>query len=40
MTSAADPRDFSTMKITLGPPTKTGALTGKVILSGQTPVAR
>jgi hypothetical protein len=40
MTSAADPRDFFTMKITLGPPTKTGALTGKVILSGQTPVAR
>jgi hypothetical protein len=40
MTSAADPRDFSTMKITLGPPTKTGALASKVILSGQTPVAR
>jgi hypothetical protein len=40
MTSAADPRDFATMKITLGPPTKTGALTGTVILSGQTPVAR
>jgi hypothetical protein len=40
MTSAADPRNFSTIKITLGPPTKTGALAGKVILSGQTPVAR
>jgi Anti-sigma-K factor rskA, C-terminal len=36
MTSAADPRDFRTMEITLGPPSKTGALAGPVILSGQT----
>lgn len=36
MTSAADPHDFSTMEITLGRPSKTGALAGPVILSGQT----
>jgi Anti-sigma-K factor rskA, C-terminal len=36
MTSAADPRDFRTMEITLGPPSKTGALAGPVILSGQS----
>ena len=36
MTSAADPRDFRTMEITLGPPSKNGELAGPVILSGQT----
>jgi hypothetical protein len=36
MTSAADPRDFRTMEITLGPPNKNGELAGPVILSGQT----
>ncbi|MFY9934289.1 MAG: hypothetical protein WAK82_40405 [Streptosporangiaceae bacterium] len=36
MTSAVDPRDFSTMEITVGPPSKDGALAGTVILSGQT----
>jgi anti-sigma-K factor RskA len=35
MTSAADPRDFRTMEITLGPPSKTGAFGGLIILSGQ-----
>jgi hypothetical protein len=35
MTSAADPHDFRTMEITIGPPSKTGALTGLVVLSGQ-----
>ncbi len=35
MTSAVDPHDFRTMEITLGPPTKTGAFAGPVILSGQ-----
>jgi anti-sigma-K factor RskA len=35
MTSAVDPHDFPTMEITIGPPTKTGALTGTVVLSGQ-----
>jgi len=35
MTSAADPRDFPTMEITIGPPSKTGALAGTVILTGQ-----
>lgn len=35
MTSAVDPRDFPTMEITIGPPSKTGALTGSVVLSGQ-----
>ena len=40
MTSAVDPHDFSTMEITLEPPSKDGALAGTVILSGQTPVAR
>jgi len=35
MTSAVDPRDFRMMEITLGPPSKTGALTGLVVLSGQ-----
>ena len=37
MTSAVDPHDFPTMKITIGPPNKDGALAGTVILSGQTP---
>lgn len=37
MTSAVDPHDFSKMEITLGRPSKTGALAGPVILSGQTP---
>jgi hypothetical protein len=36
MTSAVDPRDFSTMEITIGPPNNTGALSGTVILSGRT----
>ena len=36
MTSAVDPHDFSTMEITIGPPNNTGALSGTVILSGQT----
>lgn len=36
MTSAADPHDFSKMEVTLGPPSKTGALAGPVILSGRT----
>ena len=36
MTSAADPRDFRTMEITLGPPSKNGGRAGPVILSGQT----
>ena len=36
MTSAADPRDFRTMEITLGPPSKNGERAGPVILSGQT----
>jgi hypothetical protein len=36
MTSAADPHDFRTMEITLGPPSKNGELAGLVILSGQT----
>jgi hypothetical protein len=36
MTSAADPHDFRTMEITLGPPSKSGELAGPVILSGQT----
>jgi anti-sigma-K factor RskA len=36
MTSAADPHDFSKMEITLGPPSKTGALAAPVILSGRT----
>ena len=36
MTSAVDPHDFRTMEITLGPPSKNGALAGTVILSGQT----
>jgi len=35
MTSAVDPHDFPTMEITLGPPNKTGALAGTVVLSGQ-----
>lgn len=35
MTSAVDPHDFQTMEITLGPPSKTGALAGTVILTGQ-----
>jgi hypothetical protein len=36
MTSAADPRDFPTMEITVGPPSNNGELAGPVILSGQT----
>ena len=36
MTSAADPHDFRTMEITLGPPSKNGELAGPIILSGQT----
>lgn len=36
MTSAADPHDFRTMEITLGPPSNNGELAGPVILSGQT----
>lgn len=36
MTSAADPRDFRTMEITLGAPSSNGARAGPVILSGQT----
>ena len=36
MTSAADPRDFRTMEITLGPPGKNGERAGPVILRGQT----
>jgi len=36
MTSAADPRDFSTMEITIQSPNKNGALAGTVILSSQT----
>jgi hypothetical protein len=36
MTSAADPRDFRTMEITLGPPSKNGGRAGPVILRGQT----
>jgi hypothetical protein len=36
MTSAADPRDFSTMKITIQSPNKNGSLAGTVILSGRT----
>jgi hypothetical protein len=36
MTSAADPRDFRTMEITLGPPSQNGERAGPVILSGQT----
>ena len=35
MTSAVDPHDFPTMEIMLGPPSKTGALAGTVVLSGQ-----
>ena len=35
MTAAVDPHDFPTMEITLGPPSKTGALAGTVVLSGQ-----
>jgi hypothetical protein len=36
MTSAVDPRDFSTMEIVVGPPNKDGALAGTVVLSGRT----
>jgi hypothetical protein len=36
MTSAADPRDFRMMEITLGPPSTNGELAGPVILSGKT----
>jgi len=35
MTSAVDPRDFPTMEVTIGPPSKDGSLAGTVILSGQ-----
>jgi hypothetical protein len=34
MTAAVDPHDFTIMEITLGPPSKTGALHGKPVLSG------
>jgi hypothetical protein len=34
MTSAVDPHDFPTMEITIGPPTKTGARAGTIILTG------
>lgn len=34
-TTVPDPHDFRTMEITIGPPSKTGALTGLVVLSGQ-----
>lgn len=34
MTAAVDPHDFTIMEITLGPPSKTGALHGKVVLRG------
>jgi hypothetical protein len=36
MTSAADPRDFPLMEITLGPPSSNGAKHGTVVLSSQT----
>jgi hypothetical protein len=35
MTSAVDAARLPTMEITIGPPSKTGALAGAVILSGQ-----
>jgi len=35
MTSAVDPRVFRMMEITIGPPSKTGAMTGLIVLSGQ-----
>jgi Anti-sigma-K factor rskA len=35
MTSAADPHDFRTMEVTIGPPSRTGALAGLVVLRGQ-----
>jgi hypothetical protein len=35
MTSAADPRDFTTMEITIQRPNKDGARAGTIILSGQ-----
>ncbi|HLK78706.1 MAG TPA: zf-HC2 domain-containing protein [Streptosporangiaceae bacterium] len=38
MTSAADPRDFRTMEITLQSPSNDGALGGVIILQGQSPV--
>lgn len=36
MTSAADPHDFRTMEVTIAPASKTGALAGLVVLSGQS----
>jgi hypothetical protein len=36
MTAAVDPRDFPMMENTVGPPGKTGALHGMVVLSGRT----
>jgi hypothetical protein len=39
MTSAVDPRDFPTMEITLGPPSKNGALGGTVVLTGHALVS-
>jgi hypothetical protein len=36
MTTAADPRDFSTMEITIQQPSRNGAVAGTVILIGQT----
>ena len=35
MTSAVDPHNFTTMEVTLQPPSHNGALQGRVILSGQ-----
>jgi hypothetical protein len=35
MTSAVDPHDFPTMEITIGPPTRTGARAGTIILTGR-----
>jgi hypothetical protein len=36
MTSAVDPRDFSLMEITLGPPSSNGAKPSTVVLTGKT----
>ena len=35
MTSAVDPHDFPTMEITIGAPSRDGALPSRVVLSGQ-----
>jgi hypothetical protein len=34
MTAAVDPRDFPVIEITLGRPSKNGAIAGKVVLRG------